>query len=244
MGGGGGGGGNPATGFSPSSGVRASANAADLSNLTQAMKGPLYQEESAFFGLTPQWSPSTGQGGGFGGGFGGQGFKGEGSDIGTTTFGTAPGPTAFGIPTSSIAGQLALNAFDPQNALRAQQEQRLTDQTNSQLAARGLGNTPIGAATTSNALGNFDIGWNAQQLQNEMAGAQGLQNLYQGFAQTGATIAQPEEQGAQINLGLESIASQAQTEQNKLQEQAREANQSSLMSGLSGVGGMLGKKGG
>jgi hypothetical protein len=61
------------------------------------------------------------------------------------------------------------------------------DQTNSAEASRGLGNSPVGAQIQANTDANFNIGWQQQQLQNQIAGGnaagslntQGLQAMSQ-----------------------------------------------------------------
>jgi hypothetical protein len=72
---------------------------------------------------------------------------------------------------AAYANQALTNAFDPQQALYNQYLGQITDQTNSQEALRGIANTPYGAAVTGNTLGQFNTGWNAQQIQNENVGA-------------------------------------------------------------------------
>ncbi len=76
---------------------------------------------------------------------------------------------------SSIMNQ----AFDPQSALFNRGEQQLTDQSNAVNAMSGLAGTPYGAGVTSNALGNFDINWQNQQLGREAQGAAAASPLFQ-----------------------------------------------------------------
>ena len=70
--------------------------------------------------------------------------------------------------------QIYQTAFDPQNALYAQQQQQLTDQVNSGQAMRGLGNSAEGASEYNQAMGNFDINWQNNQLSRQ---AQGITSL-------------------------------------------------------------------
>jgi hypothetical protein len=70
---------------------------------------------------------------------------------------------------------LLSSGFDPRAALFNRTEGRLMDQTNAINAMSGVAGTPYGASVTANALGNFDIDWQNQQLarQAQAAGAAG-----------------------------------------------------------------------
>jgi hypothetical protein len=78
------------------------------------------------------------------------------------------------------AGQQILNtAQDPQNALYGRTQQQLTDQVRAGQAARGLGNSPVGAAEENQAMSNFNIDWQNQQLSRQsqaMQAASGTSN--------------------------------------------------------------------
>jgi hypothetical protein len=67
------------------------------------------------------------------------------------------------------------SGFDPRSALFNRTQGRLMDQTNAINAMSGLGGTPYGASVGANAMGNFDIDWQNQQLarQTQAAGAAG-----------------------------------------------------------------------
>jgi hypothetical protein len=93
------------------------------------------------------------------------------------------------------AGQQALGAsqqiyntaFDPQQDLYRQQQQRTLDQANMTNSMYGLGASPVGAGAANQALSNFNIDWQNQQLGRQI---QGQQALGQGINQyTGATNA-------------------------------------------------------
>ncbi len=64
---------------------------------------------------------------------------------------------------------------DPQSALFYRTQGQLMDQTNAANAMAGVSGTPYGASVNANALGNFDINWQNQQLarQAQAAGAAG-----------------------------------------------------------------------
>src|SRR5579859_3125427 len=85
-----------------------------------------------------------------------------------------------GAPALQNAGMSLINTgFDPQNALFRQQQQLLSDQSNVANSMAGLGNTPYGASVNANALGNFDLNWQNQQLQREAAAAGAASPLLQ-----------------------------------------------------------------
>lgn len=72
------------------------------------------------------------------------------------------------------AGQQVYNtAFDPQNALYNRTVQQLQDQTGATNSMYGLGSSAAGAGVANQALGNFNIDWQNQQLQRQLAGLQG-----------------------------------------------------------------------
>ena len=65
--------------------------------------------------------------------------------------------------------------MDPRSALFNRSQGRLMDQSNAANAMAGISGTPYGASVTSNAMGNFDIDWQNQQLarQAQASGAAG-----------------------------------------------------------------------
>ena len=72
------------------------------------------------------------------------------------------------------AGQQVFNtAFDPQSALYNRTVQQLQDQTGATNSMYGLGSSAAGAGVANQALGNFNIDWQNQQLQRQLAGLQG-----------------------------------------------------------------------
>jgi hypothetical protein len=136
--------------------------------------------------------------------------------------------------------QMLTNAFDPQQALYGRTLQQVTDQTRSGEAARGVANTPYGAAAEGNALSNFNIDWQNQQLQREMAGLGSAGNTYQQLIGAGATAAQPAEAALQGYASAYNTSSQASTADLNRQAQQQEAGMQqigSLASSLIGKGG-------
>lgn len=77
------------------------------------------------------------------------------------------------------AGQNIFNlAMDPQSALYNRTAGQLTDQVNAGQALRGLGTSAVGGSEYNQAMSNFNIDWQNQQLQRALQGAQGLNSLY------------------------------------------------------------------
>lgn len=74
--------------------------------------------------------------------------------------------------------QILQSAFDPQNALYNRTAQQLTDQSRAAQYARGIQSSPLGASVESNALGNFNIDWQNQQLARQAQGLQSAQSAY------------------------------------------------------------------
>lgn len=79
--------------------------------------------------------------------------------------------------------QVYQTALDPQNALYGRTQQQLQDQVRAGQAARGLGNSAVGAAEENQAMSNFNIDWQNQQLARQ---AQGLQAMGQASNAGGA----------------------------------------------------------
>lgn len=68
------------------------------------------------------------------------------------------------------ASTVANMGLDPQSALYNRTLQQLQQQSAVTNAQNGLSMSPYGADLTNEAVGNFDINWNAQQLNNAIAG--------------------------------------------------------------------------
>ncbi len=78
------------------------------------------------------------------------------------------------------AGQSLLQTgFDPQSALFNRSQQQLMDQTNAINAMSGIGGSPYGASVAANAMGNFDINWQNQQLARQAQAAGAASPLFQ-----------------------------------------------------------------
>lgn len=70
------------------------------------------------------------------------------------------------------AGSIFNQSMDPQQALYARTLQQVQDQTRAGNAATGVGTTPYGAGIEAQQLRDFNIDWQNQQLQRQIAGAQ------------------------------------------------------------------------
>jgi hypothetical protein len=77
------------------------------------------------------------------------------------------------------AGQQVFNmGLDPQSALYQRTQQQLGEQVNAGQAQRGLGTSPVGGAEYNQAMSNFNIDWQNQQLARATQGAGALSGLY------------------------------------------------------------------
>lgn len=77
------------------------------------------------------------------------------------------------------AGNQVFNtAMDPQSALYNRTVQQLQDQTGATNSMYGLGSSAAGAGVANQALSNFNIDWQGQQLQRQLQGLQGLAGAY------------------------------------------------------------------
>lgn len=111
-------------------------------------------------------------------------------------YGVAAGQAQFGAGASMIpyAQQVAQTAMDPQQALYNRTLQQTMDRQNAQMAQAGVGTTPYGQGLQSQNLANFNMDWQNQQLQRQLAGLQGAGGAYQTatglMAQAPQTMAQ------------------------------------------------------
>jgi hypothetical protein len=80
-----------------------------------------------------------------------------------------------------LAGQVANTAFDPQSALYARTQQQVQDQANAINAMYGLSQSPYGAGVANQAMSNFNIDWQNQQLQRQLQGSQAYQGALAGY---------------------------------------------------------------
>ena len=83
--------------------------------------------------------------------------------------------------------QVYQTALDPQSALYNRTVQQLQDQTGATNSMYGLGSSAAGAGVANQALSNFNIDWQNQQLQRQL---QGLQGYGQAAGQAGQLAGQ------------------------------------------------------
>jgi hypothetical protein len=90
------------------------------------------------------------------------------------------------------AGAVMNTAFDPQSALYQRYLQQLQQQSQAGYAQSGVGSSPYAAGLMDQNLQNFNTTWQAQQLQNQIAGlgaAGTAQNLASGMFQAAPSLA-------------------------------------------------------
>lgn len=110
------------------------------------------------------------------------------ANLGAGAAGAAYGAGQNLVNTSvPYANMIAQTAFDPQQQLYNLTQNQTQQQINAQNAASGVGATPYGAGVADQALANFNINWQNQQLGRQAEGASALQSLA-GTAQTGAGL--------------------------------------------------------
>ena len=114
------------------------------------------------------------------------------------------------------ANQLLQTSMDPQQALYNYTLGNLTDQVNAGQAQRGLGTSPVGGAEINEALSNFNIDWQNQQLQRQI---QGLSGAGAGYGQALQNLA-----GVPTSL-LASVQIPLQTQQTAAAGPGQAANQ-------------------
>lgn len=89
------------------------------------------------------------------------------------------------------AGNQILNtAFDPQSSLYNRTAQQLTDQVNAGQALRGLGTSAVGGQEYNQAMSNFNIDWQNQQLARQAQGISSAVGANQAGVQQGNLMGQ------------------------------------------------------
>ena len=111
------------------------------------------------------------------------------------------------------AGAIQQQAFDPQNALYNRTQQQLTDQINAQQGLRGLGTSGVVGSELNQALSNFNIDWQNQQLQRMLQGNQGMAADYSAAPQLAVASGQLPVQGQQAMYQAPGAAAQNYTSQ-------------------------------
>lgn len=137
-------------------------------------------------------------------------------------------------------GQILNTAFDPQQDLYNRTLAQTTDAARAGAAARGLGDTPWGAGVENQAVRDFNINWQNQQLQRQIAGGQAGTQMQAGaaplFMQSAAMPWQTQQQIGNANLGtlgqLGQFGAAGAAQQGNLNQQY--LNYLSTLSGLQG----------
>jgi len=122
------------------------------------------------------------------------------------------------------ARALMMSGFDPQAGLYNRGQQQLLDKSNAVNAMSGLSG-PYAAGVTSNALGNYEINWQNQQLGRQAQAAQASSPLF-----TGAT---------NLAYGSAQMPNQVYMKQISDVLAALEAQNRAGQSGVSSYGGMI-----
>lgn len=79
--------------------------------------------------------------------------------------------------------QAWLTSLDPQNALRNQIQQQVTDASRAGTSARGIGMSGQAAGIENQDVSNFLLNWENNQLARQLSGLQGLGGAMQGAGQ-------------------------------------------------------------
>jgi hypothetical protein len=96
---------------------------------------------------------------------------------------------------TNAGNQIYQSGLDPQQALYNQQYQLNQDQTNANQAQRGITNSGYGADLANQSSQEFNTAWQANQLQRQIAGAQGASSAYNSAGQLGTSGAASVAQG-------------------------------------------------
>lgn len=114
--------------------------------------------------------------------------------------------------------QVMQTAFDPQNALYDKTQQQVQDQTRAGQAARGLGNSAEGSMEEANAMSNFNVNWQNNQLQRQAQGVSSGVAANQAGVQQGNLYGQNQ----QAALGAVGQAATAYGQQGQVPMQAQQ----------------------
>lgn len=119
--------------------------------------------------------------------------------------------------------QIYQSAFDPQQALYDRTQGQLQDQVRAGQAARGLGVSGVGAGLEDQAMSNFNIDWQNNQLARQQ---QGIQGMGQAGQLMGADLTAQQQAGQQqIGYGMQGAQVPIQAQQWAAQQPAQAAQQ-------------------
>ncbi len=128
----------------------------NMSNMAQGGAANLMGDTGALMGAVN--NPAYGQAGQLG------------SQLAPTYAGAIPG-------VMGAAGSIMNTAFDPQSSLYNRTAQQTQDQLGAFSGGRGTSGSPYSAGIASDALNNFNIDWQNNQLNRQVTGAQGASGL-------------------------------------------------------------------
>lgn len=110
---------------------------------------------------------------------------------------------AMGDLSLPYSSSILNTGFDPENALRAREEQRLSDSTSAALSRSGVANTPYGQGVLGETMKNFGLDWQDRALGRMNQATTGYGNLVSGAGRAYAGGAE------QANSGLGTILNTA-----------------------------------
>lgn len=124
---------------------------------------------------------------------------------------------AMGNSLAPYAQTILNTAFDPQSALYNRTAQQLTDQTRAGNEARGIDMSATGAGLENQALSNFNIDWQNNQLNRETQGATSAEGINSQVSSDYGSGANLGNQGVDMTLAAGAIpyASKMQIDQDK-----------------------------
>lgn len=96
----------------------------------------------------------------------------------------------------NAGNQLYQTSLDPQNALRQQLQQQITDASRAGTSSRGIGMSGEAAGIENKAVTDFLMNWQNQQLQRQATGVQGLSGA------SNAAATQNAQTGQNVQAGL------------------------------------------
>ena len=131
--------------------------------------------------------------------------------------------TAMGTQDFSAGAQTFQTALDPQNALHDRTAQQVQDQARASSAAHGVAMSPYAAGTENQAMSNFNIDWQNNQLLRMIQALTGM---------SGATNAAGNVNNAATNAGQLALGNR------KFGAQQNQQSMNALLTGLSKLFGM------
>jgi len=124
----------------------------------------------------------------------------------------------MGTQLGAYAPGIMQTAFDPQNALYQQQYQQQMDQQNAINAMYGVGGSPYGAGVAGQTANNFNLNWQNNQQQRQLAGVQGLEGLTSAMSGAYTGAQQIGNQGIQVGQATSQLPYQTYlTQQGQVQ---------------------------